>query len=182
MESSLKYRCIFLLILLSLFSFLIFLPQTVFSEELNIRIAVAKKIDNCVIAIRGGYQIIDLSNGKVLEDARKLDPARVVFRNNGIHIGKRFYQLKRVRIDLQKDVALFVNNVKKRYRGSIDIIGDPKDGLTIINSLDLETYIKGVLYHEVSHKWPLEAMQAQAVATRTYALYQMKRMRKCHLM
>jgi len=28
-----------------------------------------------------------------------------------------------------------------------------------------------VLYHEVSHHWPMEALKAQAVAARTYALY-----------
>ena len=56
----------------------------------------------------------------------------------------------------------------------IDIIGNKQNKSLIINSLDLETYVKGVLYHEISHKWPLEAMKAQAVAARTYAFYQIK--------
>ncbi|MFA5262075.1 MAG: SpoIID/LytB domain-containing protein [Candidatus Omnitrophota bacterium] len=48
----------------------------------------------------------------------------------------------------------------------------PERRLLFVNAVDLEEYIKGVLYHEVSHRWPLEAIKAQAVAVRTYAIYQ----------
>jgi len=44
-------------------------------------------------------------------------------------------------------------------------------GLAVINRIDLETYVAGVVSGEVSHKWPLEALKAQAVAARTYVLY-----------
>jgi stage II sporulation protein D len=36
----------------------------------------------------------------------------------------------------------------------------------------LEEYLYGVMYHEVSPRWPMESLKAQAIAARTFALYQ----------
>ena len=44
-----------------------------------------------------------------------------------------------------------------------------------IISIPLEKYVLGVLSKEVPEDWPLEAIKAQAVASRTYAMY-----RKAH--
>ncbi|WP_130849907.1 SpoIID/LytB domain-containing protein [Intestinimonas timonensis] len=41
--------------------------------------------------------------------------------------------------------------------------------ITVINIVDLEDYIKGVLPYEMNNTWPLEALKAQAVCARTYA-------------
>jgi stage II sporulation protein D len=61
-----------------------------------------------------------------------------------------------------------------RYTGDIDI-WKGKNGLYIINELPLENYIKDVVAAEVSADWDMEALKAQAVISRTYAVYQ-KRM------
>ena len=61
-----------------------------------------------------------------------------------------------------------------RYTGDIDI-WKGKNGLYIINELPLENYIKDVVAAEVSADWDMEALKAQAVISRTYALFQ-KRM------
>lgn len=42
--------------------------------------------------------------------------------------------------------------------------------LTVVNILGFEDYIKGVVPHEMSNSWPIEALKAQAVAARSYAL------------
>ena len=41
--------------------------------------------------------------------------------------------------------------------------------LTVINFVDMEDYVKGVLPYEMSADWPLEALKAQALSARTYA-------------
>lgn len=41
--------------------------------------------------------------------------------------------------------------------------------LTVVNILDLETYIKGVIPYEMNNAWPVEALKAQAVCARSYA-------------
>jgi len=45
-------------------------------------------------------------------------------------------------------------------------------GFLVINRVDLEEYVKGVVPAEVSSTWHQEMLKAQAVAARTYALYQ----------
>ena len=41
--------------------------------------------------------------------------------------------------------------------------------LTVVNIVDLETYIKGVVPYEMSSSWPLEALKVQSVCARSYA-------------
>jgi stage II sporulation protein D len=56
------------------------------------------------------------------------------------------------------------------YKGDILIRAAAGDRLDIIEYLPLEDYLYGVLPVEMSPDWPLEALKAQAVASRTYAL------------
>jgi stage II sporulation protein D len=42
----------------------------------------------------------------------------------------------------------------------------------VINRITLEEYLYGVLYNEISHRWTMESIKAQAIAARTFALYQ----------
>ncbi len=42
--------------------------------------------------------------------------------------------------------------------------------MTVVNILGLEDYVKGVVPNEMSSSWPIEALKAQAVAARSYAL------------
>jgi stage II sporulation protein D len=46
------------------------------------------------------------------------------------------------------------------------------EGLAVVNELPLEDYLAGVLRAESNERWPIEALKAQAVASRTYAAYQ----------
>ena len=44
-------------------------------------------------------------------------------------------------------------------------------GLLVVNDLDLEAYVKSVVPSEVPVTWPFEALKAQAIVARTFALY-----------
>lgn len=56
------------------------------------------------------------------------------------------------------------------YSGSLDVRRDEK-GLYIINDLPFEKYIEGVVASESGAGWETEALKAQAVISRTYALF-----------
>jgi stage II sporulation protein D len=62
----------------------------------------------------------------------------------------------------------------KRYRGRLRIIRDG-GAMTAVNVLDIEDYLPGVLRGETPANWQLEAYKAQAVASRTFALYEKAR-------
>jgi len=55
--------------------------------------------------------------------------------------------------------------------GLVHVIRKGK-GFLVINQVDLEEYVKGVVPAEVNSSWHPEMLKAQAVAARTYALYQ----------
>jgi stage II sporulation protein D len=55
------------------------------------------------------------------------------------------------------------------YGGTLDIVATPR-GLRVVQRLDLEAYVTGVLAAEMPSSFPLEAMKAQAIAARTYTL------------
>lgn len=57
----------------------------------------------------------------------------------------------------------------KNYRGYVTF-NRVEDKLITINYINLEHYLFGVVPREMSGSWPLEALKAQAVAARNYAL------------
>ncbi|HHU22364.1 MAG TPA: SpoIID/LytB domain-containing protein [Clostridiales bacterium] len=56
-----------------------------------------------------------------------------------------------------------------RYYGDFQYIRTTGENLTVVNILDMEDYVKGVIPYEMSPSWPLEALKAQALCARTYA-------------
>ncbi|HXX56754.1 MAG TPA: SpoIID/LytB domain-containing protein [Thermodesulfovibrionales bacterium] len=65
---------------------------------------------------------------------------------------------------------LLVNGT--RYTGNIEVWKGDK-GLYLINELSLEDYVESVVASEVGTNWEIEALKAQAVIARTYAVYRM---------
>lgn len=55
------------------------------------------------------------------------------------------------------------------YYGDFEYSRRTGEELTVINTVDIEDYVKGVLPYEMSSSWPLEALKAQALCARTYA-------------
>jgi stage II sporulation protein D len=61
---------------------------------------------------------------------------------------------------------------ERPYRGRIEVFTNTRGNLTVVNELGLEDYVKGVVANELSPGgYPaIEALKAQAIAARTYAL------------
>ena len=60
---------------------------------------------------------------------------------------------------------------QKRYAGKLKIFIRDND-ILVVNVLGIEKYLASVVGSEMPSKWPLEALKAQAIASRTYALKQ----------
>ena len=61
-----------------------------------------------------------------------------------------------------------------KWYGGFEYRRSTGGNLNVINVVDVDDYVKGVLPYEMSPAWPLEALKAQAVCARTYALLQTK--------
>ncbi|WP_442948148.1 SpoIID/LytB domain-containing protein [Nostoc sp.] len=62
------------------------------------------------------------------------------------------------------------------YRGRTLVVPTDK-GLTAVNWVDDQEYLYSVLGGEMDASWPQEALKAQAIAARTYALYEREKQR-----
>ncbi|MFZ3071804.1 MAG: SpoIID/LytB domain-containing protein [Thermodesulfobacteriota bacterium] len=65
--------------------------------------------------------------------------------------------------------AVMVNG--KPFRGVIEVRREG-NSLMVINEIHLDEYVAGIINNEISSKWHIEAIKAQAVIARTYALFQ----------
>jgi stage II sporulation protein D len=66
----------------------------------------------------------------------------------------------------------------RTFRDGLTVLWERPEALLVINRLPLEDYLVGLIGSEISPAWPVEAQKAQAVAARTYALYQAEALRK----
>ncbi len=61
-----------------------------------------------------------------------------------------------------------------KYQGMFKVITNSRgDSCDIINEIPMEDYISTLLNKEMNSKWPAEALKAQAVAARSYAIHKM---------
>jgi stage II sporulation protein D len=57
-----------------------------------------------------------------------------------------------------------------RYRGTLSFATSALGGMTVVNAVDLDDYVQGVIPAEMPSSWKKEALKAQAIAARSYAL------------
>lgn len=58
------------------------------------------------------------------------------------------------------------------YRGSYRLVPVAGDKFDVVNDVDIDSYLKGVIAKEMLRNWDQEAYRAQAIVARTYALYE----------
>src|SRR5689334_5228289 len=76
----------------------------------------------------------------------------------------------RIRIEARNSALIEFDN--RTYRGAIEVFANPRNSFTVVNELPLEDYLPGVVPNELSPATygEIEALKAQAVAARTYAV------------
>jgi len=115
-----------------------------------------------VLLQRKASQVRIEGRGLVINGQKALSDS-VVFDKNSVD---RTYV-----IEALSPIKVQVKNYLKRVRGKV-IIRPKKGKLMVLNVLDIESYLWGVVPSESYPSWPLETLKAQAIASRTYAYYQ----------
>src|SRR4051812_15898658 len=69
-----------------------------------------------------------------------------------------------------QDATLSINN--KTYRGRFRFVPSGLNSFDVVNDVDVDSYLRGVLALEMLRGWNEEAYRAQAIAARTYALFE----------
>jgi len=124
-----------------------------------------------VLEITSPYSVKSMTNGGVLTarhgDLRGATVQPAVPR--GISLGGEHISADDILITPERDAAIVLD--RQTYRGALRIQRSG-DGLVFDNHLDVESYLRGVLRGELPRDFHPESFKTQAVAARTYVLYQ----------
>jgi stage II sporulation protein D len=106
-----------------------------------------------------------------------LPAAKATASRGKLVIGATALSVRKVTIIPGPSVTVTVDN--RKYPGTITLLAEKDSAgaerVRLIDNVNLEAYLCGVLAGEVPvDKWADEALKAQAVASRTYALYQVR--------
>jgi stage II sporulation protein D len=129
----------------------------------SVRVGLLLAQDLVTVGSDGPFDLTDLGSGR--RDTR--EGGRVVFR-----AGARAIETDAAAYDgplrLQPRTGMLQVNGRP-YRGLIEIRRATGGRLTIINEVDVEEYLYGVVRSEMDPRWPPEALRAQAIAARSLA-------------
>ncbi|MFV0635930.1 SpoIID/LytB domain-containing protein [Mitsuokella sp. WILCCON 0060] len=99
-------------------------------------------------------------------------PVEIRWQNGSFLVGKE--KLKGERLQLMPAAALtdaaHFSLAGRSYRGTLEILAK-KGGLTAVNLVPLDDYLLSVVPEEMPTDWPAEALKAQSVAARSFALH-----------
>src|SRR5574344_1371226 len=127
-----------------------------------IKIGLLTEVDHAGVGSNVSGRMIDVNTNRTvctLDAMRGYD--LVPYRNEiAVRSGGHYYNLGTNSIVVKSDSSGYVSTKGRWYRGK----------LVVINDIDLENYIKGVVPSEMPASWEYEALKAQAIAARSFAL------------
>lgn len=163
-----------------------------------VRIALATGERHIVLGVRGKFRIHDslgqqigtLRSGKLYFVDVMSDGNLGVRDSRGESVVERKTEIRFIPYSTEKSTLRFqrirdLNNWRSShldeapsYRGALRVLLNPEGLITVVNHVQLEDYVAGVVGTEMGNFAPAEALRAQAVATRSEALAKMIRAKK----
>ena len=160
--------------LISILFFCIFQSESVFAfKEPIIRVLISKKNN---LRIRSDKSIPLIIKGKNFSN-KKIKG--LTLKNEKNRTILYFDKNKQRKYDLQSNQQFQVRSSdgrgiwvgQKRFSGKLNLFIIDSE-IFVVNVLGIEKYLSSVVGSEMPTKWPIEALKAQAIASRTYALKQ----------
>jgi len=169
----LKHALYYFLLPITLIIAFFVVPAQAQSLEPTIRVGLLSNQENVLISADANFVILNGESGQVLTYLVAGQQAIIAVKGRSFSInGKLVKAMKLNALMVQYDGYHDIAVNKKQYHGNIDIhLTHGKTGLTVVNTLPIEQYLDGVIAGEMPPSWHLEALKAQSVAARTYALY-----------
>jgi len=132
----------------------------------TLRVRVLRGVASVTVATETSYEILD-AKGRLLFRGNTLKPTEVRVILEGLRFGNQI--LRDAPILIRSAEGIQLN--KRWYRNAIQLFPTSAQKMMAINHVQIDDYLKGVLPWEANPKWHAEALKAQAIASRTYALF-----------
>lgn len=147
-------------------------PQMDAAPAFWIRVRILNDVSECTLSILSTSRLVShvASTSEPIHLEPFEEPAPLRMHQGRIRIGDFLFQDTELSIFPDGPHIFELNG--RDYRGNLRLILDPDDNtFDAINWVPLEPYLAGVIGAEMPDYWESEALQAQAIAARTYCLY-----------
>lgn len=136
-----------------------------------IKIGLLTQVEQAGVGVNVDGRMIDVHTNKTVCTADAMKGYVLVPYKNEIAVkcNNQVYTLGTNAIVLRTDKDGYVSTKGKWYHGKL-LVKNVGGKLTVINDIDLESYLKGVVPSEMPAGWEFEALKAQAIAARSFAL------------
>ncbi|MEL7409183.1 MAG: SpoIID/LytB domain-containing protein [Cyanobacteria bacterium J06558_2] len=139
------------------------------AQAVELRVAVRKQVTSVRIG-SSTTAIVKNGQGKQLGQLTPMSATAARLNDEKIAINNRLGAGELI-IEPQDNGYVWIGD--RWYRGRTHLIRQGEQ-ITAINHVDLEQYLYSVVGAEAVSSWPIEALKAQAVAARSYAVYKHK--------
>ena len=135
-----------------------------------IKIGLVENTNTVTIGSSNSAMLYDGYQNKFLVKIDGMKPYILKSTKNSIaiKIDNKFYDTKTNKLIVKPGANGFVSVKGKWYRGEFIVLNN--NSLTVINDIPLEQYLLGVVPSEMPSRWNYEALKAQSIAARSYAV------------
>ena len=132
----------------------------------QLRVAIEQGVSQIKVGSSTSAIVRDYSTGRKLGQIKAMNAFYAQPSAGGVTVN----QMQSGAMGIEPSGNGYVYIGDRWYRGKTIVFPTDK-GLTAVNYVDLEQYLYSVIGSEMNGNWPQEALKAQAVAARTYAIY-----------
>lgn len=144
-------------------------PQQVEGKPATIKVLLRQQIDGALVEVKGPYKVINPLGGKVLSGGTRGKRYFLAPRKDGLKWGEVYPGIFQIRIvPTDPKTTILVDGIE--YRGSLECF-HIDDRISLVNEVDIESYIKSVLTLSLPSDIPENVADALAVVARTNAYY-----------
>ncbi|MGR3293444.1 MAG: SpoIID/LytB domain-containing protein [Candidatus Scalindua sp.] len=149
----------------------------------NIRVLLHNNIKEIQIEINQPYSISDFKSGAILADRENLKKSVIYLKSGDFKTrpltSDSAHNAPTTFIKANGNVSIYTNNGfvklnKLKYCGKLILVPKDNDRFSILEEIGIEEYLPGVIEGEMPIMWNDDALQAQVIAVRTYAIYKIK--------
>ncbi len=154
----LKTGCLFL-----------FFASNAFGSVPQVKVLIAKSLSN--VEVKG----TDMTQLTPLRKSSRIHAGNKTLQFNCLPSTTTIFPSNPTLLASVSSPSGFINWGRKKYHGELRLItSKSQKNCDLVNVIPMESYISSLLAKEMNGTWPLEALKAQAVAARSYALAKMR--------
>jgi len=152
---------------------LIILLSSITADAFLLRVGLKESVSKVTVSATSYFDLIDMHTNRVILTTYGWRNYRIEAENGGLSVegvGTFYGPI------ILAPISNASGKVDDRaYRGKLEISRTNGSRIMVVNIVDLEEYLYGVVKSEMSESFPIEALKAQAIIARTFALSNLKK-------